>query len=542
MRRAVVLTVLWLMALPSAWALQLGDLALESQPGAPLSGRIPIIDAGGMSLDRVQADLAGDRAHAEAGINPSALPPGLMLTRGGAATDDIQVTTANPPELAADGPALEFLVRLRWSEGQVLRRYRVESDGVALQGTASSTARYGPTEGDDTLYSIAERLRPQAVTNNQMMLSLLAENPASFNADNVNALQRDAFLTVPRGDALRFPDEATATERVLAQQRTWRTGERPQAVEGSAPEAPEAPEPSEPPQSPEPVSDIRPMLALLPADPAATQPTAAERDARVNEALAPLEAQLDRLETSNESLSAQNRSLQETLSQLQSDVQRLEGLLAQSVPASRPTASAAPTAATAVEQRADAVTAAMVRAWLMDEARAAIANPRATLRAPWAQWTLGGVALLLMLVLFRIRRRRRVRQGAAAAAMPPHWQPSRSDVAAGPVAAEPSLGETRVRPLDEAPGDPLERAGELIAYGQLDGAQSVLDEALGEEPDSVDLRLKLLDVLAMREDQAGFESEAHVLQAQINDPEDVRWQRIAAKGRMLSPDYPLFQA
>ncbi|RZU97983.1 FimV family protein [Spiribacter vilamensis] len=519
MWRAVVLSALLLVALPSARALELGDLQLDSAPGAPLSGTLAISDTEAVAVNRLEVGLASERAHAEAGINPAALPTTLALRRSESAPDRIEVMTANPPGLAEAGATLEFLVRLRWPEGQILRRYQVESDGTALQGRASSSARYGPTRRNDTLYSIAEQLRPRAVTNNQMMLSLLAENRASFNANNVNALQRDAFLTVPRGEALGFPDESTATQRVLAQQRAWQTDQR-SVVETGPTSISESAPPPEPTESAEPSGDVRPMLELLPAD------AVAERSQAVSEALAPLKSQLDRLETSNESLSAQNRSLQATLLQLQSDVLRLEGLLEQSTSASRPTASA-PTAAVPTEEAADNVTAAMVKAWLVDQARAAIDNPHSTLRMPWAQWTLGVTAFVLLLILFRMRQRRRARQ-AAAAAMPSHWQPS--------------LNETRVRPLDDAPEDPLSRASELIAYGQLEGAQSILDEALGEEPDSIDLRVKLLDVLAMQDDRIGFESEAHVLQAQINDPEDERWQRVAIQGRRLSPDYPLFQA
>ena len=455
MRPAVILTALLLMVPPSIQALELGDLELDSAPGAPLSGRLAIIDAGADALDEPEVGLATDRTHAKAGIKPLALPPALKLIRNESTPARVRVTTVSPPGLTEAGATFEFLVRLRGPQGQMLR--------------------------------------PRAVTTNQIMLALLAGNPASFNADNINALQRDAFLTAPRGEALAIPDESTATKRVRAQQEAWQT------------------------------DDDSPMLELLPA---AAVANAQAQD--VGQALEPLEAQLDRLETSNESLSEQNRSLQATLSQLQSDVLRLEDLLADSMSSPRPT---------------DTVTAAMVRAWLIDRAQAAIANPYTTLRMPEVQWMLGATAFLLLVILLRMRRRRRRRaRQDGAAAMPPHRRPPGDHGADQSEVTEPTLGDARVRPLDDAPEDPLARASELIAYGQLEKAQSVLDEALGEEPDSVDLRLKLLDVLAMRNDLVGFESEAHVLQAQINDPGDERWQRIVIRGREFAPDSALFRS
>ncbi|KAF0280727.1 hypothetical protein FPL11_07690 [Spiribacter aquaticus] len=518
MRPAIALAGLLLVALPSASALELGDLQLASAPEEPLRGHITIRGTGPVALSALDVTRASDRGHARAGINPSTLPPRLTLQQETSPADRIRVTTAAPTAVSEPGGTLEFLVRLRWPDGQLLRRYRIANEGGRLQASPASSARFGPTRSGDTLYSLAQQLRPPTVTNNQMMLSLLAENPASFSADNVNALRRDSYLAVPRGEALRFPDEATATERVRAQGRSWQADGGASTATGSASTTSTAP-----PSSPV------PRLQLLPPDPRLTGSGSGDVGERLDAALEPLEAQLQRLESSNAELSQQNRSLQATLSRLEADLSRLEAQSARPVPPPDPPA---PT---------ETLTAGQVRAWLEGHARAALASPVVTLRRPAVQWTLGATALVLSLILLGLVRRRRARENTASA-MPNSWRPAGGRVEQSAGVAETSLGEPRVRPLDEAPEDPLAQASERIAHGRLEAAQAVLDEALGEAPDSIDLRLKLLDVLAMRSDRSGFEAEAHVLRAQLDDPDDERWRTVARKGRALSPDHPLFQA
>jgi pilus assembly protein FimV len=552
MRRVAVLAAWLLAAAPAAQGFQLGDLRMQSVAGEPLSADIPVIDRAGVIPERLRIDRAGDAAHARAGIDPATLPPALGLEWAGPTDDVIEVTT-DAPVLDQTGDRLAFLVRLRWSDGRLLRRYEIIRDFDGVRVTPSPAARFGPTQRDDTLYSIAERLRPQRLSNNQMMLALLAENPAGFSADNVNALRSDVMLTVPRDGALEFPDESTATDRVLAHGRAWRSGERSaEPAEPAEPTEPAEPaEPAEPPEPPEtaetaeppaavaapdasseavPAEGTPPMLQLLP--PAALvdrSEDAMDISEQVDNAMAPLADQLDRLESSNASLRAQNESLQRTLTELRDDVAGLEARLFEALnSASQPDTSA------------QDVTGVMIQDWLVSRIDAVVDDPRGALRTPWAQWTLAVLALLLIAVLLWIRRRRR-RRTAADAAMPSDWTPAADRVAPAGAAAEPTLGEPHVQSNDALADDPLKLADERIAHGRLESAQALLDEALGEEPDSVDLRIRLLDVLAMREDRAGFRAEAHVLQAQLNDPEDARWQRVAAKGRMLSPGHPLFQ-
>jgi pilus assembly protein FimV len=80
---------------------------------------------------------------------------------------------------------------------------------------------YGPTAKDDTLWSIANRVRPDAVSNNQMMLALLRANPEAFDQQNVNTLKTGAVLHIPREVEMVAVSQAEALEEVKRQHAVW---------------------------------------------------------------------------------------------------------------------------------------------------------------------------------------------------------------------------------------------------------------------------------------------------------------------------------
>lgn len=57
---------------------------------------------------------------------------------------------------------------------------------------------YGPTKANETLWSIASRLRPTyAVSTQQMMLAIRARNPQAFENPNINSLKKGVILQLP---------------------------------------------------------------------------------------------------------------------------------------------------------------------------------------------------------------------------------------------------------------------------------------------------------------------------------------------------------
>lgn len=480
-------------------------------------------NAAGLPDDLV-ADLADPAAHARAGLNAARIPASLTVAID--ALDGEPAVRVQWPQDTGTAGDFAVLLALDWPQGRLTRAYRLADDGGV---EALDTARYGPVRSTDTLYSIADLLRPAPLAINQMMLALLDANPRAFNAPNVNALRRDAELRVPAPEALNFPEAAVADQTVRRQIAAWPDVQ----AEAQLAEGPvgTSSEPTEAVASAPPAAS--PQLRLLP-------PVPAEAEAVTGEQIADLAEQLDAVQAANARLEADNQRLESTLGELRDDMARLETLLKRPV-------DTVPLAESPAEAPMDAsatLTGADVLAWMQSEIGALWHDPQRAMQRPFVQGvvaTLGGLLVLVMaLVLLGMRRRRNRLQ--AAGALPGDWRPGR------PLQTEHGRGEVTVGAAQARPGaadapiDPLERASELVAYGQLESAQSILDEALGETPDSVELRARLLDVLAMRGDRAGFEAEAHVLHAQLGDEADPRWQRVVRQGRDLSPGHPLFSA
>ena len=95
------------------------------------------------------------------------------------------------------------------------------SVSVSIQpATAANT--YGPTTGQETLWSIASRLRPTyAVSTQQMMLAIRAKNPQAFTVSNINALKKGSVLKLPTLAEIQQLDRIQALRNARQQNRHW---------------------------------------------------------------------------------------------------------------------------------------------------------------------------------------------------------------------------------------------------------------------------------------------------------------------------------
>ena len=89
---------------------------------------------------------------------------------------------------------------------------------------AAASECYGPVGGNETLWPIALRLRPDpSISPQRTMLALLEANPEAFSHDNVNALHAGSTLCLGPGDFLDLDDEAVIAE-VGRHNREWKSG------------------------------------------------------------------------------------------------------------------------------------------------------------------------------------------------------------------------------------------------------------------------------------------------------------------------------
>lgn len=153
---------------------------------------------------------------------------------------------------------------------------------------------------------------------------------------------------------------------------------------------------------------------------------------------------------------------------------------------------------------------------------------------------LGGIGVLAVLLLLLAVRSSR-KKAAAAEDMELDAQAFADDDFGDDDDFLPALSDDEDEPplMDEPAEpeqDPLEQAEVFIAYGQYPQALSHLRSAINAEPSRLDLKKRLLDVLAESNDTAGFQQEATKL-AGLNDELD---QHIAAlRARNVAQSAPV---
>ena len=94
--------------------------------------------------------------------------------------------------------------------------------------------------------------------------------------------------------------------------------------------------------------------------------------------------------------------------------------------------------------------------------------------------------------------------------------------------------------LDQA--DPIAEADFHMAYGLYDQAADLLTNALESDPERKDLRLKLLEVYFIWENQGGFLKEAQILHGSVDEAADPDWNKVLIMGKQICPAEELFAA
>ena len=93
---------------------------------------------------------------------------------------------------------------------------------VVVGAGAAAADTHGPVTATDTLWSLAERFRPdETVSVQRMMLALLEANPDAFTIQNVNALKVGAVLRIPTREEIGPDANAEALAEVRRQHAEW---------------------------------------------------------------------------------------------------------------------------------------------------------------------------------------------------------------------------------------------------------------------------------------------------------------------------------
>lgn len=277
--------LLLLLLLAPGWAvgLGLGEIKLGSNLNQRLHAEIPLFalrpnDVEGMRIALASAELFR-RAGVERAFHLTSLR--FQTVDNGDGTGSIKITT---PKVVNE-PFLNFLLKVQWPNGRLVREFTLLLDppvyGARLNAivaqtvptvrsappkklpanpdsaapvqreprrvgprnvfaaplvsqstptspgtnqTATSTAggTYGPVKRNDSLWSLAQRLRPDSrVSVHQMMLALLQANPSAFVDGNVNALRAGVVLRVPGREEAQANSQDDALAEVRRQNTDW---------------------------------------------------------------------------------------------------------------------------------------------------------------------------------------------------------------------------------------------------------------------------------------------------------------------------------
>ncbi len=92
----------------------------------------------------------------------------------------------------------------------------------AVSAAPTGSIVYGPVKANETLWSIARKLRPNNdITDQQMMMALLIANPYAFIDNNINRLKKGYVLRIDDLSVLTAMSKAEASREVSRQTRAW---------------------------------------------------------------------------------------------------------------------------------------------------------------------------------------------------------------------------------------------------------------------------------------------------------------------------------
>jgi FimV-like protein len=445
-------------------------------------------------------------------------------------------------------PFLDFPVQMTWPGGQMVRQYTLLLDPLTLSRPATVSratapapaprarpqpapagsrigATYGPVQRGETLWPIAQRVRPSGVTTKQMAMALLRANPQAFIDNNINKLRAGAVLTIPPLGEIQQMDAAAANRAFAEQTRQWQapvaTSPREVAVAPAPPSAPPAQvdpvtarptdEPSEPsPDAAAAASDSDDQLRIVAKEESSPQ---SDDDAIKQQLLVTMEEiESNRITTSE--IESRVATLEQELSKMQAlvelkdrqiaalqseiDARETTEQAASTVESSLPPATGETAAAPAPQAAEPAAPPVTTEAPVRVEAEAVPAtepSPR-----PWYeqyQWliwaVLGAIGLVAVGMMIRRQTAAQAHSNVPMADLPstpppsytPARQPAREDIRQAErdfdaLTKEPAQASTPIEPA-AAPLPEIDESQAKAVESRMQGiTNSMLDELLDE--------------------------------------------------------------
>ncbi len=437
--------------------------------------------------------------------------------------------------------------------------------------SSAAGSSYGPTARTDTLWKIAREMRPdKSVSVSQVMLALAKSNPHAFSTGNVNNLMAGYILRLPPADAIRAVPQQEAAHEVAMQYQQWLGAQKGGAATARA-------TPTQGVESTAPVTEkgsAGAQLKLVTPDGGKTAVTAgggaktgapdANDLTSLRKELAVALESVDTTRQENEELRTRLTMLEQQISSMQRLMNLKNGDLATlqnkantaTATGTAPAKPAVPAPGTAASSKPD-VKPQPVKAPEPEQPIATDAISEIASNPQQLGMILGGFLLVSALLWTLVRRRRQAAMDAPEGAFAPQGRDafaSKAKKTAASAAAFEGVGEgDRTAPeadmgrgdenvihADEDVIDPLAEADVYLAYRRYDQAESLIKEAMREDPGRQELTLKLLEIYHATKNADAFETQAETLYARLGGEADPLWHKVVEMGKQVCPGHPLF--
>ncbi|AKH20250.1 FimV family protein [Sedimenticola thiotaurini] len=458
--------------------------------------------------------------------------------------------------------------------------------------SAAVTTTYGPVQRSETLWVIAGKVFSDAgISRNRAMIGLLRANPDAFRQGNINFLKKGALLRIPTPEEIAAISEAGARVAIKEQMAAWRKGRATAAAPSPAP-MDRKPDPR--PVQSEVVADPTGTQATVVADgdSQAAQPPApgeaeqemsaserkqlrvvepeenwqlgekgeakypARESDKLREAIKDSEQELVAVQEINKditelraALESKVEALRKALEEKDAELEKLRQQIAQ----------------TGVTPQTGTGDAAMVPAEPTPPGNVSTSAPvtkQPTDSAGWKDeyWMiLMGAVIAVLLLLLLLSNRGRKRQEAYRG--PKLFEHSDDPVDASSDKLETSLDdavEQAEAPMSKVatPSQSMEQKTETspgkshdigsilmeadiyLAYRRYSQAEALVQEAMEENPDSFELKAKLLEIYAFRRDKQSFSRYLDRVYPVLMTQAPELWEKVIDMGQPLVPDHP----
>lgn len=553
--------------------LGLGEITLRSALNQPLEAEIALLALRPDEVDSVAVKLASNAAFEQSGVERISLHSELRFKLQQTATGNYYIRAYTQTPIRE--PFLNFLVEVDWSAGRLVREYTVlldpptlmaapapriqtprtqSSSSTAARPIVSPTAAVEPeritraqtspaalpdsfTRPRDTLWSLAQRLRPDSsVSVQQMMLALLKANPDAFFEQNINSLKAGHHLRVPDLAEINTLSTQEAIHEVKQQNAAW-SNSRSQ---------PTASVPTTGPSS-------TARLKLL----AAENDTAAKTVTTAKAGSDTLKNPGEDLSLTHETVEAkqqENEDLRSRLSELESQMEAMQKLLAlkdenlanlqNKLEMIQPGVAAEPAQPTTPINTKELQTESVAIPKPLENGGFDIDKILHGLQDEFQnnltlQIVAGGSALLLLALLWLIYRRRHV--NATTTDIYDLHSPATGALSAKTIADDEFLDDikTDAPEIKTVAKNSLAEVDVYLAYEQYLQAEVLLNQLIEAEPKRHELKLRLLELFYLTKNKTAFAIAAENLHTTLAGTGPL-WKKAVDMGRSLYPEHPLF--